>query len=82
MTDVTTAEIISAALDALDIPLPKTIGGGERYLHLRSERATHLVTALQAIRDNPASAGANLSYLRARLAGCPTTTYKAWRMPA
>lgn len=75
------AEILTAAIEALDIPFPMTIGDGERYLHIRSERATHLVIALLAIQGDPASAGSVLAYLRAQLGQCPPDGYEHWCKP-
>ena len=79
MTYATTAEIVSAVLDALDVPIPPAISDEERYLHVRSKRATHVVTALHAIRDNPSRARESLDSLREDLARCPATTRNAWR---
>jgi hypothetical protein len=75
------AEILSAAIEALDIPFPMTIKDGERYLHIRSERATHLVIALLAIQGDPAGAGSVLAYLRAQLTQCLPNGYEHWCKP-
>jgi hypothetical protein len=70
-------DLLTAVLEALDIPHPATVGHTEVYARIRDERATHAVVALRSILDNKPLMDAEwtAAYLRERLAEHPPVGY-------
>lgn len=69
--------LLTAVLEALDIPHPATVGHSEVYGQIRDERATHAVIALRSVLDEKPLMGIEwtTAYLREQLANHPPTGY-------
>ena len=76
MTDDVRA-LLSAVLEALDIPHPATVGDDEVYSRIRNDRATHAVVALRSVLDDKPLMDIEwtAAYLRERLTENPPTGY-------
>ncbi|MDL5201196.1 hypothetical protein [Streptomyces sp. ALI-76-A] len=70
-------DLLTAVLEALDIPHPAAVGGTEAHDRLLNTRAVHAVIALRAVLSDGPGLGAawNAQYLRERLAEHPVTGY-------
>lgn len=70
-------DLLTAVLEALDIPHPATVGGDEVYARVRNERATHAVVALRSVLDDKPLMGIEwtAAYLREQLVFHPPTGY-------
>ncbi|MFE4692913.1 hypothetical protein ACFRH6_23035 [Streptomyces sp. NPDC056749] len=69
--------LLAAVLEALAIPYPATVGGGEVYDRLLAERAMHATTTLRGVLDHGDDPGWTADYLRARLAEHPPAEHRA-----
>lgn len=70
-------DLLTAVLEALDIPHPATVGGSEAHDRLLNTRVVHARIALRSILDDGPDMGAawNAKYLRERLAEHPIAGY-------
>lgn len=70
-------DLLTAVLEALDIPHPATVGGDEVYGRIRNDRATHVVVALRSVLDDKPlmDTAWTTAYLREQLAKHPATGY-------
>lgn len=70
-------DLLTAVLEAIDIPRPATVGGDEPHNRLLNARAMHAKIALQNLLDDGPDLGPAWSakYLRERLAEHPVTGY-------
>lgn len=69
-------DLLTAVLEALDLPHPATVGGSEAHDRLLNERAVHARIALRDVLDGrPATVEWMASYLRERLAKHPIAGY-------
>lgn len=73
-------ELLSAILDAINIPHPATIGDTAEHHRVLAERAMHAVIALRSALDDATVMGIDWTteYLRKRLDEHPPTGYTAW----
>ncbi|WP_405799309.1 hypothetical protein [Streptomyces sp. NBC_01506] len=77
-----THDLLTAALEALDIPHPATVGDGEAHAKVLADRVMHTVIALRNVLDGyPLGIEWTTEYLRERLAEHPPTGYRAWGAP-
>jgi hypothetical protein len=69
--------LLTAVLEALDIPHPATTGGAEVYGQIRNDRATHAAIALRSVLDDKPLMDVDwtTAYLREQLAKHPATGY-------
>ncbi|MFF8910190.1 hypothetical protein [Streptomyces olivaceoviridis] len=68
--------LLTAVLEAIDLPHPATVGGMEAHDRLLYERVVHARIALRGVLDgDPATVEWTASYLRERLAKHPITGY-------
>lgn len=73
---VAVRDLLTAVLEALDIPHPATIGGTEPHDRLLNERVCHARIALRSVlEDSPIGIVWTTEYLREQLAELPPTTY-------
>lgn len=70
--------LLTAVLEALDIPHPATIGDTQVHGEVLAARAIDTVTALRGVLEHGDGPGWSADYLRERLAGHPPTGYRAW----
>jgi hypothetical protein len=70
-------ELLTAVLEALDIPHPATTGDAAVYGRIRDDRATHVVVALRSVLDDKPLMGIEwtTAYLREQLAKHPAAGY-------
>ncbi|MCX5338118.1 hypothetical protein [Streptomyces sp. NBC_00140] len=70
-------DLLTAVLDALDIPHPATAGGDEVYARIRNDRATHVTVALRSVLDDKPLMDIEWTtgYLREQLAKHPAVGY-------
>jgi hypothetical protein len=70
-------DLLTAVLEALDIPHPATAGGDEVYGRIRNDRATHATIALRSVLDDRPLMDTEwtTAYLREQLAKHPATGY-------
>ncbi|MEU5707897.1 hypothetical protein [Streptomyces flaveolus] len=69
-------DLLTAVLEAIDLPHPATFGGSEAHDRLLNERAVHARIALRSVLDrDPATVEWTASYLRERIAKHPITGY-------
>ncbi|MFF3060887.1 hypothetical protein [Streptomyces sp. NPDC057909] len=75
--------LLTAVLEALDIPHPATVGDSEIHDRLLADRAMHAVIALRsALDDKPLmDVEWTTTYLRERLAEHPPTGYRHYGTP-
>jgi hypothetical protein len=72
--------LLSAVLEALDIPHPATVGDGEVHDRILIERVMHAKIALQSVVEDDAPLGVDWTtqHLRERLTEHPATGYVTW----
>ncbi|MEU3161992.1 hypothetical protein ACPCAJ_21145 [Streptomyces griseoincarnatus] len=71
-----TRDLLTALLEALDIPHPATVGDTKAHDRLLAERVMHAKVALRgALEDNPIGIDWVTNYLREQLAKHPVTGY-------
>ncbi|MFI1470618.1 hypothetical protein [Streptomyces wuyuanensis] len=72
--------LLTAVLEAIDIPHPATIGDGEVHDRVLNDRAMHAAIALRSVlADKPLMDVEWITaYLRERLAEHPPTGYRHW----
>lgn len=70
-------DLLTAVLEAIDIPHPATVGGTEAHGRLLNDRAVHARIALRSVLDDKPLMGIEWTteYLRERLAEHPITGY-------
>lgn len=69
-------DLLTAVLEALDIPHPATVGGTEAHDRLLNDRAMHARIALRSVLDDgPLGIAWTVGYLRERLAKHPVAGY-------
>lgn len=73
-------DALAAVREALDIPHPATVGDGETYDRILSERVMHAVVMLRSVlrEDGPSDVPWSVAYLREKLAEHPAEGYKTW----
>lgn len=71
-------DLLTAILEAVDVPHPATVGDRERFHQVLVDRALDAVTALRGVLQHGDDAGWSADYLRARLAEKPATGYRTW----
>lgn len=75
--DAEIRDLLTAVLEALDIPHPATVGGTEAHDQVLNERVTHAAIALRSVLDDKPLMGIEwtAAYLREQLAFHPPTGY-------
>lgn len=75
--DADVRALLTAVLEALDLPHPASFGGDEVYARIRNDRATHAVVALRSVLDDKPLMDIEWTtdYLREQLAKHPATGY-------
>lgn len=77
-------DALRAVREALDIPHPATVGGGELRDRILRERVVHTVVMLRSVLEPDRSPDIpwSTAYLRARLAEHPAEGYETWHEQA
>ncbi|MDF6043232.1 hypothetical protein LRD69_13955 [Streptomyces sp. JH14] len=78
-----TRNLLTAVLEALDIPHPATIGDTETHDQILADRAMHAAIALRSVLDDKPQMSVEwtTTYLRERLAEHPPTGYRHYGTP-
>ncbi|MEU0343156.1 hypothetical protein ABZ092_30460 [Streptomyces bobili] len=75
-------QLLTAVLEALDIPHPATVGDTQEHDRVLNDRAMHAAIALRnTLEGHPLGIEWTTSYLRERLAEHPPTSYSHYGTP-
>ncbi|WP_151478893.1 hypothetical protein [Streptomyces albicerus] len=71
-------DLLTAVLEALDIPYPATVGDSEVHDRILLDRVMDAKVALEGVLQRGDDPGWSADYLRSRLVEKPATGYRAW----